>query len=70
MAQKQLRTVRANGTALGFVKATMPDKSEYSAFSPCRQPDIDVVGILVARSGVAPATIRAQFDAWQIGGGW
>lgn len=68
MAQKQLRTVRANGTALGFVKATPPDISKYSASPFLRQAEIDPVAILAARSRVAPATIRAQLAAWQIGG--
>ena len=68
MSQKQMRTVRANGTALGFVKATMPDKSEHSAFSLSRQADIDVVGLLSARSGVAAATVRAHVEAFGMGG--
>ena len=68
MAHKQMRTVRANGTALGFVKATMPDTSEYSASSFHRQAEIDIVDLLTARSRVAAATVRAHVEAFGLGG--
>ena len=50
------------------ISLSSPDRnSEPSAPPLLRQGPIDVVGILAARSGVAAATVRAQFDAWLIG---
>lgn len=69
MAQTQLRPAPlAKVTGLGNLLSSVGRNSKYIAFSLSRQADIDVVSILAARSGVASATVRAQFDAWQIGG--
>ena len=70
MAQKRLRPASPcqAATGLGFVKATPPDISEYSASPFLRQAEIDVIGLLAARSGVAPATVRAQAEAWNFAG--
>lgn len=68
MAQKQLRTVRANGAVLGNLLSSAERKAEYSPSLHLRQPDIDLVGLLAARSGVAAATVRAHLTAFGIGG--
>ena len=68
MAKKQLRTVRANGTALGFVKATTPDKSEYSFSLFTRQAEIDPVAWLAARANVSTSTARLHIELFKIGG--
>ena len=70
MAQMQLRPAPlAKVAGLGNLLSSAERSPELSASPIFRQGPIDTVGIVAARSGVAAATVRAQFDAWQIGGG-
>ena len=61
----------ASGKRQGFAFEMVSEAGltrENSPLTALRQEEIDIVGLLAARSRVAPATIRAQFDAWRIGG--
>lgn len=69
MAQTLLRPAPlAKVAGLGTLLSSTDRKAEISASPVFRQDLIDPVMILAARSGVAAATIRAQVEAWQIGG--
>ena len=69
MAQTQLRPVTSReGAGLGNLLSSTERNFEFSASTVFRQDLIDPVVIISARSGVAAATIRAQLDAWRIGG--
>ena len=69
MAHTQLRPAPlAKVAGLGNLLSSAERNPEYSDFPLSRQADIDVVGILASRSGVAAATVRAQLAAWRIGG--
>ncbi len=70
MAQTQLRPAPlAKVAGLGISLSSPERSSQLNASSVFRQGPINTVGIVAARSGVAAATVRAQFDAWRIGGG-
>ena len=67
MHQKQLRTARANGTALGIAKQ-LSFNSENRPTLALHQEPIDIVALIAARCGVHPATVRAHCLAYGIGG--
>ena len=69
MAQKKLRPAPlAKVAGPGNLLSSTDRKAENSASTVCRQDLIDVVGLLAARSGVHPATVRAQAEAWNFAG--
>lgn len=68
MGQKQLRTARATGAVLGFVKATTPDKSEYPIPLSVFQERADTIAWLSARTRVAVPTARLHAELFGIGG--
>ena len=69
MTMKKMRPAPlAKVAGLGNLLSSAERNPEYSFSTFPRQAEIDVVGLLAARSGVAAATVRAQFDAWSIGG--
>ena len=58
----------ATVTGSGIAPSPMECSPDYPTFPMLFQEPADMVGILAARSGVAPATVQAQLTAWQIGG--
>ena len=58
----------AAGKRQGFCISVGSDNATYTAATLSNQQPIDLVAILAARSGVSGASIRAQLDAWRIGG--
>lgn len=69
MIQKRKRPAPlAKVAGLGNLLSSTDRKTENSASTVFRQDLLDPVLILAARSRVSPATIRAQFDAWNIAG--
>ena len=57
------------GTVTGSGIAKLASfNSHITATSLREQYEIDIVGLLAARSGVAAATVRAHIDAFRIGG--
>ena len=70
MAQKRRRPASPcqAATGLGFVKATRPDISEYSASHFLRQAEIDPVAWLAARANVATSTARLHAELFGFAG--
>ena len=65
MAHKRLKAApRHKGTASGNALASTARSPEYPTFPIFVQEPVDVVGLLVARSGVAAATVRAHLAAF------
>ncbi len=65
MALLRERAARANGTALTHIPLKLPSlKTQDTAAPAFRQDPIDLVGLLVSRSGVAAATVRAHLAAF------
>lgn len=69
MPLSQKRVAPRQRATLPHISKPLPsDIAEYTTLPDLFQGAVDVVGLLAARSRVAPATIRAQLAAWCIGG--